>query len=784
MKYQLVKTDYDMVGESNDIFFYARNENNEKKKIRIIGFEPYFYVPHGEQVLDSHILSQTPHKYLSVYNEELDKITTRIPRYVGEMRNGFSRHYESDIKFTDRLMLDKGIFSGFEIPDDKTIVRHDKVKPCDFKIQPRVVVCDIETFSKGVRFPKPDDKDAMVTINGLYDYTTDFYISFVVDPKGKLNETRTISENHKAFIVPTEKDLIEKTQDYLKLTNPDIFTAWYVDFDKEYLDIRAEQHHEKFPWESTDVFDLLKAYKRLYSKGSNKLSDVVEMEKLDVPNYEAFQHEFWENDLKKAILINKSHVEACVKLNNKLKILDFYHNLKTIAGLSDMSGTVYHGILIETLLLRKYHNKFIVPSKPSDEEKSRRKQQAGSKKGGKVFSPPFGIFEGVGVFDMSRYYPEMIISQNLSPEPHSDLGIVPQLTLDLIEERLKYDKELKTLEPNTQAYEQLTFRRNAVKFLLNSIFGYFGHESSRLYDLDIFNSITKQGQRGLEFLQKKFEKDGYRLIYGDTDSLFGQLPKNKCESYVDVLNNSLLDFGKQENMTRKLSLKFEYWFSKIIFKKKREKINGVWVERGAKKRYAGKISYQSGKEVDYLKIVGFEYVRRDTSKETKRLQPKVIDIELSDKSKEEVKSELSEFIKTEVQNFKEGIKSGKLTLDDISIPKTLSKSLSKYGRIKNGKVIGIPDYARGAIYCNEWFGTDIRGGDQVKMVYVDKIRGYPKNDVLCYLSMEDIPVVIDVNIDKMIDRCIKGTLEGIVELAGLSWNDIFCPSKSLFGEFK
>ena len=69
-----------------------------------------------------------------------------------------------------------------------------------------------------------------------------------------------------------------------------------------------------------------------------------------------------------------------------------------------------------------------------------------------------------------------------------------------------------------------------------------------------------------------------------------------------------------------------------------------------------------------------------------------------------------------------------------------------------------------------------------EIVYVNKVKGYPKTDVIGYLSMEDLPkdVEIEVNIDKMIDRCIKGTLEDIMELVGLSWDDVFSPSRSLF----
>ena len=127
---------------------------------------------------------------------------------------------------------------------------------------------------------------------------------------------------------------------------------------------------------------------------------------------------------------------------------------------------------------------------------------------------------------MSRYYPEMLISQNLSPEPHArgELGITPKMTLDLIEERLRYDRQLAKLDPGTPEWKELKFQRNSVKFVTESVIGYFGSESSRVYNLEIFNSVTMMGQRGLLFLRKVCNKDNNKVIYGDTDGLSVQTP--------------------------------------------------------------------------------------------------------------------------------------------------------------------------------------------------------------------------------------------------------------------
>ena len=767
MKNQLISGNYDY--DDNTITLFSRDENNKRRETKIIGFEPYFFVPEGENIDSKKIISRSKAEIKSIYGDKLDKIVTNKPKSVGEIREDFSKHFEADIPFVRRFLVDSGITSGFEVPDNKEMVYWNKIKPVDFQLAPRFVLSDIEVFSE-YKFPKPEHKDEIVTINCLYDSYTKKYLTIAVSPKISKKKVENYSKEHKVILVPKERDLLELTKQYLEATQPDIFSAWYVDFDKTYIEERAKRKKIYYPWDKMNVFDMLKAYRRLYSKGSNKLSDVVVNEELNVPNYEVFQQEYWKKDLKRAILVNKSHVESIVRLNEKLHLLDFYWELKNLAGFEDMDPTIYHGMLVENMLLRRYHDKYVLPSKPSGEEKKRRKRESEQKIGGKVLEPPFGIFENVGVFDMSRYYPEMLISQNLSPEPHKndELGIVPKLTLELIEKRLEYDRKLNKLTPGTPAWDLLKSRRNSVKYVTESVIGYFGSEQSRVFDLNVFNSITTMGQRGLVFIQNLMNGEGHEVLYGDTDGLSITMPNvTVAIEKVNYLNESLKEFCRQEKINRDLTLKLDRYFSKILFKKKRERVDGKWVERGAKKRYAGRVIWEDGHEVDYLKIVGFEYVRRDSSKVTKRIQPTVFDLMLL-KEPEDVKN----YLKEEITKIRKGLESGDIGPDDIAIPVTLSKNPDRYDKPT--------DYVRGAKYCNKWFGTDIRGGDQVKMVYIKKIPGYPKTDVISYLSLSELPVEFEIDIDKMIDRNIRMKLEDVIDLIDLKWIDIFSTQKSVF----
>jgi DNA polymerase I len=620
----------------------------------------------------------------------------------------------------------------------------------------------------------------MVTINCLYDSWTKKYLSIIVDKRVKKEKVDQFSEDHQVIYVPNEKGLLELTLTFLEKVEPDVFTAWNVAFDKEYIEERAKKHKIVYPWIKTNIFDLLGAYKKLYAKSSNDLKTVVSEEKIGLKEYQPFKHEMWESeDLREAILTNKSHVEAIVKINEKKHLIEFFWDLKKVAGVEDLSETLYHGKLLDVLYLRRYHDKWVLPSKPSKEEKERRKLETEKKIGGKVMTPPFGVFQNVGVFDMSRYYPEMLVAQNLSPEPHArnELGIIPQLTLLLIETRLRYDRELKKLTPGTEEYEANKFRRNSVKYVTEAIIGSFGSESARLFDLEIFNSVTTMGQRGISFLKKVCDREGNTVLYYDTDGISIKIASiKKAIENVDKLNNSLKDFCRAEGIKRELVLKLDRFFSWIMFKKYREKIDGEWVERGVKKKYAGIVVFEDNKEVNYLKIVGFEYVRRDSPPITKRIQPKIFDMIFAGQ-----KDKVGDFLKMELADVKRKYSEDILNIDDIAIPVTLNQSLSSYGgkNIRGGD-IGVPDYARGAIYSNEWFGTEIRGGDQVKMVYIKDIKGYPKTDVISYLSITDIPAEFEIDLDKMLDRIVKQKIEDVIDVIGISWDEIFTKTRNLF----
>jgi DNA polymerase-2 len=125
--------------------------------------------------------------------------------------------------------------------------------------------------------------------------------------------------------------------------------------------------------------------------------------------------------------------------------------------------------------------------------------------------------------------------------------------------------------------------------------------------MDMANAITNFGQEIIKLTTKKIEEMGYKVIYGDTDSVFvhvGQKNSEKIGEEIEKFINEFYDKFVKENYARKSFLELE--FDKLYLSLLMPKTRGS--EVGAKKRYAGLLK-DGSKEV--LEVVGLEAIRGD-----------------------------------------------------------------------------------------------------------------------------------------------------------------------------
>lgn len=136
--------------------------------------------------------------------------------------------------------------------------------------------------------------------------------------------------------------------------------------------------------------------------------------------------------------------------------------------------------------------------------------------------------------DYTSYYPSIMISYNIAPKHLNKKAFVNMLTF-LKETRVKCkhtkdeDKHIIKGVPNKIGAE-------ALKIVINSIYGKLGSELFFLYDRFAQMQVTINGQLMTMTLIEELELNGIHVISANTDGIVIKLPRNKFEVYKDITN--------------------------------------------------------------------------------------------------------------------------------------------------------------------------------------------------------------------------------------------------------
>jgi DNA polymerase-2 len=292
--------------------------------------------------------------------------------------------------------------------------------------------------------------------------------------------------------------------------------------------------------------------------------------------------------------------------------------------------------------------------------------------GGLVLDSRPGLYRNVLVFDFKSLYPSLIRTFNIDPLTHvpsppagadvirtpggatfrrDEDGILPALVARLWQERAA-----------ARAAGDAT-ESQAIKILMNSLFGVLGSPASRLFSPAVANAITLAGQHVIRLAAQAVERRGHRVIYGDTDSLFvdaGETDEVHAVATADALRAEVGDevaaaLAREFGCTSHLELEFEKVYTRFFLPEVR---GGA---TGSKKRYAGLVD---GK----LEIVGLEAVRRDWSSVARRFQRELLELVLHE-------APVTDFVRGVVAD----LRAGKLDTE-LVYRKTVRKPLDSYTR--------------------------------------------------------------------------------------------------------
>jgi DNA polymerase I len=790
------QVEYTVLPESPIIHVFGRDEAGTAHHLQVTGFRPYFYVPASQAETNSHpaqITVEEGTSYTSIKGEALRRMYTVRPADVRDLRDEYS-HYEADIPFTTRFMIDLGLTAGVAAP--ALLSDYKEIVPAEVSCPARTCILDIECEDQR-GFPEPE-RDAIICITCHDSYTAD-YTSFIFSPGPGCCDLSVLSgqqgKNNGCFCrgrhdirtYETERAMLQGFSAYLKETDPDVVSGWnFLEFDLPYLVrrmnvlgldpsslARLEGSTERNTLRGRAVFDLLSAYRKMHGtlRESYRLDAVAEAEIGETKvRYKGTISELWKNDPCLLIEYNFKDVELCVAINEKNRIIEFYREIARYVG-CPLDRTLNSSSVIDVFVLRKAHGHYVLPSKgyaPSEEFE-----------GATVFEPSRGVRENVVVFDLASLYPMAMMTINASPEtkdPTGELkapngirfrkepdGLTRSIISDLLAERVEKKNQRNRYPLGSQEYVVYDLQQNVLKVIMNTYYGVSGYTRFRLYDREIGAAVTSVGRAIIEHTREVIERLGYRVLYGDTDSCMVLFPSSSQEETIakarvveGEVNASYARFSKEE-------LNAERHYFSIKF----EKIYRRFFQAGKKKRYAGHLVWKEGKAADEIDVVGFEIRRSDYPQITKVVQKRVMEMILKGSGYEAVKQYLGDIIR----NYR----AGRYSLDEIGIPGGIGKNLGEYQTDDA--------HIRGARYANENLGTEFARGSKPKRVYIRNVTAkYKKTDVLCFEYGDQVPLEFQVDWELMLQKTLQQPISRIIESLGWEWTDID-PSRTTLAQW-
>ncbi|MEK6914720.1 MAG: DNA-directed DNA polymerase [Nanoarchaeota archaeon] len=575
--------------------------------------------------------------------------------------------------------------------------------------------------------------------------------------------------------VKDEEELIERFVSYVKKYNPDILTGYFSDgFDLPYIKARADKLKVELNLgldDSSPIFrkgalmtgkisglvhlDIFRFIKIVYSQYMQSetlsLDDVAEeligerKQVWDFISSDKIDNKKWEEFFS----YNLRDSELCYKLFEKIWP-DVFEFTKIIeeplfeVSRYSMSNLVENYIIHN---LEKYNE--IAEKKPLNDAIKLRKEE-GKYEGAFVFQPVAGLYENLVFFDFTSMYGSVIVSFNLSKESYlekkeinavevdvgrkvyfsKNIGFFSKMLNDIIEKRKEYKKEY-----NENKIPILKARSNAFKLLANSSYGYLGFFGARYYCREAAASTAALARIEIKKTISDIEKNGYKVVYGDTDSIaFLQGKKTKKE-----VNDMLKEIN--DNLPGIMKLDLEGFF-----------IRGIWVTKrtgdfGAKKKYA-----LLGED-EKIKIKGFETVRRDWCDLARKTQSKILEFILRDGNEKKA----LEYLKKIVNN----IKKREIEIKELVIRTQLKKSIEGYKSISPHVAVaekmrkqGIPVGAGSLIeyYIAESNDKKSLIRDKAKILGekgLYNIEYYLKNQILP--AVENILEVFKIDVNELFD---------------------------------
>lgn len=684
----IIHPTYHETDEGAQILLYGRLEDG-RSFCSIHPMRPYFFIRECDlaRARKFGTFDVEQGELTTFASDRVVKILVRKPREIPPLRDAFLKEdipcYEADVRFEYRFLIDCGLRGAVELDGKERKGEHVDLLISDASATPadympknlRILSFDIETDRRAKRL----FSISLATNEG-------FERVLLISDAKKLPKTECYAD---------EPSLLERFCALVREIDPDVITGWNcIDFDLADLQERFRRHsipfelgrssapvrlriEESFFRESRadiegrcvlDGIHLLRSnfYRLDDYKLNTAAAHFLGEEKLIVGDdrHEEIERAYQE-DQQKLVLYNlkDSHLALDVALKSGAFALALQRSRLTGMPLDRVAASIASLDMLYLHELRKRGFVAITARYAPRDERTI---------GGYVMQSKPGIYDHVLVCDFKSLYPSLMRTFNIDP-----------LMLD---ERCEGERPIKA--PNGACFlreqgilpgllESIMKRRDAarragdeharfaLKILMNSFYGVMASPNCRFYNPKIANAITGFARHFIQMLERRLRKQGFEVIYGDTDSLFVDLKlddeqqaKTQGQKIVEEANRFLTQHIEQEyEVQSHLELEFEKVFVRFLMPRARSG------EAGAKKRYAGMLR-ENGAE--RLEFVGLEFVRRDWTAIAKRFQQELLNRIFHDKP-----------VESFVQHLVSEIREGKLD-DELIYRKAIRKELDEY----------------------------------------------------------------------------------------------------------
>jgi DNA polymerase elongation subunit (family B) len=296
-------------------------------------------------------------------------------------------------------------------------------------------------------------------------------------------------------------------------------------------------------------------------------------------------------------------------------------------------------------------------------------------KGGLVYQPITGLYEGVAEIDFASMYPAMMVRHNISPET-VDCACCPDNAAPEIGYstcRRRDGLVTRTLRPilaRRQALKRLRgastgatrerydHRQNALKWILVTCFGYLGYKNARFGRIEAHETVTAYAREKLLTARTLAEERGFRVLHAIVDSMW-IVKAGATEAEILDLCRAICD-------ATGIDINLEGIYKWVSFLPSR-----VDPAVSVANRYLG--AFRSGE----LKLRGIDLRRSDTPPLVAEAQQRMAEVLARADDLAAFAARIPEVLEIFVE-YAWRLSEGQVRLTDLTIKRTVSKEAGEY----------------------------------------------------------------------------------------------------------